>query len=504
MWNGVKLIINIFYQLYKMFISIYDTMPLQELEEYAYALQIPYHPPLTEDQRIYVVNDILWLKEHASEVNEGQIREQRQLLRVRRGKVCHEPKTYIGNKDTLLLSDEELVFMPEVDDYGHVLRYYCFDRFEDLDYLLTKGINPFTQKELSPDQLSFLKDAKESDYPNIEVDELPEEINNKLRKKTARYKVPRYLKLAQTLSSMVESVGLKYEAEQVLNFATNLTKKDYNLFLKHKPLNQKINLINKSRNNSAMEALNHIILYITIKEQQGIEEGNHAKIQIGIAIDEFMYMKKNDLTYEQLIEERGIVEGPGQVKELYWKPNFIVEKYHANGIIKERYYLNDENIKEGPYIAFNKSGNIKEEGQYYNDTRTGIWKLHKPDGTIDEVDVNNGGLWKEWDDDNLIAEGPIIDGKKSGLWHFWYPNGILKLEGHYDDDHRSGLWHSWYSNGMLKSEEHYNNKKRSGLWRLWGLNGKLLSEGHYNNSKKSGVWHIWDKNGNPLPDKIYN
>jgi antitoxin component YwqK of YwqJK toxin-antitoxin module len=508
-----------------MALTMYDTMPIEKLEEYAYALQIPYDPPLTEEQRTYVVNDILWLEEHVNELNEDLLREGRQQQRIRRGKFCHEPKTFIGNKDTLLLSDEELVFMPEIDENGNVLRYYCFDRFDDLDYLLSERKNPFTQKSLTRDQLSFLREAKMSKYPNIEVDELPEEITNRLlRKKAVQYEEPRYLKLARTLASMVESIGLKYEAEQVLNFATTLTGNDYNLFLKHKPLNQKINLDNKSRNDIAAEALNHIVSYIMIKEQQGIEEGNKAKMQIGMAIDEFMYMKKHNLSYEQLIEERGVVEGEGNVKELYWKPNFIVETYYRNGNIRERYYQDNDGRKYGPYIYFYNNGQLQSQGPYDNDKRSGLWRYWYDNGQLElEEHYDNGkksGLRREWYHSGLLrseiqymhdkeegmfrtwyetgelkSEGYYNNGKKSGLYSMWYINGQLESQGYYDNDKKTGLWRSWYDNGQLKSEEHYDNGKKSGLSRVWHSNNRLATEGSYDNDKKTGLWRSWYRNG---------
>ena len=54
----------------------YETMPIDELEDLAYALQLSYDPPLTEDQRGPIIDQILWIKEHANLLNEAEIRQK--------------------------------------------------------------------------------------------------------------------------------------------------------------------------------------------------------------------------------------------------------------------------------------------------------------------------------------------------------------------------------------------------------------------------------------------
>ena len=469
-------------------LNIFGTMPIYELEKYAYALQIPYRPPLKESDRAYILDRILWIKQNADKFTGEAIRKVR--AEERNGKICHNPKTFIGNKDILLLSIEQLVFMPELDDSGKILRYECFDRFEDLNYLLTHPENPFTQKKLTREQIDFLESQKISLYPNIYVDELPEEIQNRLLKPQGEYESPQYLKLARTLMVMIENVGLKYEAEQVLNFATNLSDIEYNLFLSHKPINQVIDVKDKSRNDIALETLNYIISYI--EERESIDDG---KIYLGKAIDEFMYMKNNGLNYNELLEERGIFYENSNVRELYWKPKFIEETLHKNGEIKYQYHTNEKDELHGFFIYYDKNGVFKQTGQTENGNRIGIWKQFNIDNTFEEIDMNIE-MYRRWYANGILkSEGTILNGKKSGLWRKWYHNGQLKLKGNWINNEQLGDWCTWYDNGQLKSEENLIDGIGSGIWHTWHKNGQLQSEGNTINGKDSGIMNTWYENG---------
>lgn len=55
-----------------------ENMPIEILEEYAYALQIPYDPPLKESDRERIIGDILWIEKYADEITEDTIREGRE------------------------------------------------------------------------------------------------------------------------------------------------------------------------------------------------------------------------------------------------------------------------------------------------------------------------------------------------------------------------------------------------------------------------------------------
>ena len=60
-----------------------------------------------------------------------------------------------------------------------------------------------------------------------------------------------------------------------------------------------------------------------------------------------------------------------------------------------------------------------------------------------EVFQNRMGGEKEF-------EGSYKDGKKDGLWTFWWDNGQKKKEATFKDGERDGKWTEWYETGQKK------------------------------------------------------
>lgn len=153
----------------------YYDMSLKKLEEVAFALQIPYDPPLTEDQREFVINDIRWLTDNHMKLDSKKIKQNREAERKRKGKSCQNIVT-TSAREVSLLSDEQLIFFPTLNNEGNKI-YYCFDRSTDLFFALNEKFNPFTKKPLTPAELEFLEENKTSKYPDIYYDDLFTEID---------------------------------------------------------------------------------------------------------------------------------------------------------------------------------------------------------------------------------------------------------------------------------------------------------------------------------------
>jgi hypothetical protein len=60
------------------------------------------------------------------------------------------------------------------------------------------------------------------------------------------------------------------------------------------------------------------------------------------------------------------------------------------------------------------------------------------------------------------SEGYYKNGKKDGLWTYWYPEGQKSSEAHYKDGVENGVTTCWYQNSQQLSEKHY--KDGSGRW----------------------------------------
>ena len=56
---------------------------------------------------------------------------------------------------------------------------------------------------------------------------------------------------------------------------------------------------------------------------------------------------------------------------------------------------------------------------------------------------------EEFYDSVIMARGNKVDGKKEGIWTYWYPNGHMKAEGNFVDGKKDGMWVEWYDDGII-------------------------------------------------------
>lgn len=107
---------------------------------------------------------------------------------------------------------------------------------------------------------------------------------------------------------------------------------------------------------------------------------------------------------------------------------------------------------------------------------------------------------------------------KIGTWKYWFENGTLAAEEHYDNNgNPTGIWKTWHNNGMVASEvdkttgnavfyhpngkkaeegKINNNQQRVGNWQGWFESGNLNYTGSYNSiGQKNGDWKYYDENG---------
>jgi len=75
-------------------------------------------------------------------------------------------------------------------------------------------------------------------------------------------------------------------------------------------------------------------------------------------------------------------------------------------------------------------------------------------------DVVNGP-YEEYRDSVLVARGSYKNGKKTGSWTYWYPNGQIKAEGHYRKGKEDGMWVQWYDDGEMMWKGIYDRGKRN-------------------------------------------
>ena len=55
------------------------------------------------------------------------------------------------------------------------------------------------------------------------------------------------------------------------------------------------------------------------------------------------------------------------------------------------------------------------------------------------------------------SQGRVKDGRKEGLWEYYYDNGQLEHKGNYKDGKKEGLWECYKKNGQLYRTRTYKD-----------------------------------------------
>lgn len=539
---------------------INDSRKMESILEDAYALQIDYDPERPDLEGLKHAIQNLLVEAGSKDRVQWEV-EIRTARKERRSVRCHESVTFIERKDIDLMSEAQLVYFPL--ETKEAILYFPLDAVTDIDALLMSKKNPFTNEVLTDEQMVFLHRAKlNHKYPKIKVGDFFEELDRRLKGgDSMTYLEKEYQRKMRELAVLIEGTEtVVYEVAQIYNFATDYNRSQYNLFLRHKPIKQLIS--DGSRDDASAKTLNHILNYLNIQKQLGPNHGRMAIIHMAYAIDEFIYMMRNLLTYEELLKERGVAN------ELYWKPDFVEETHHTNGNLKCQYYIDEDYNKHGSYSTWYKNGNrcyqstfdhgiesdiiryygtgekAFQKGQYFYPTGSisasvkeddrfdlfdeagnclGIGTLHKDLETISFKDqdkfvgcnlqLQNNMITTLSFDRNEIEWGSSISWDPSGnlsakklfthdnlrcIRETFHSNGKLKSRRTYD------LYEAYHTNGNLKQRGCYDHaSKECGLWYVYHISGKLLKCSFYDEGKLEGLVQSWHHNGQLESEGLY-
>jgi uncharacterized protein len=95
------------------------------------------------------------------------------------------------------------------------------------------------------------------------------------------------------------------------------------------------------------------------------------------------------------------------------------------------------------------------------------------------------------------AEGYLIDGKKNGLWKYYYENGTKHREIIYEKGIENGEWKMWHENGNPYIEQTKLNRKTIVIWKEYYNTGRIKEVGLYSENDYSPI-DFWDEEGNHL------
>ncbi len=256
--------------------------------------------------------------------------------------------------------------------------------------------------------------------------------------------------------------------------------------------------------------------------------------------------------YNRFYYENDSLSSEGMMRD--GKPDGYWKTYYKNGVLKSegnrrdflldstwKFYDEDgslkliinytKGLKNGLRITYRKGEIVAEN--FENDIKQGLTTYYYPDSTIYKTipfeDGRENGLAKEYGDDGRVTmlttykKGYIVSrerinrldtqGRRQGLWKFFYDNGRVKLEGKYSNDLKDGFFKEYDENGRLvattKWVEGEKQENAAELVRLEVLkdyypDGSVKTLQTYRNNVPQGVRREYDENGNITAGYLYD
>ena len=235
---------------------------------------------------------------------------------------------------------------------------------------------------------------------------------------------------------------------------------------------------------------------------------------------------------------------PKGIWKTYWENGKLATEYNFDtGGIKfiNKEYTNKYEYGDGGYgkgekvlteINYSKNDDnrpyFKIEGLGFDDSNSSSRKI-KLDYIkmpINENSFCRVGLWEYWNEKGILQSkteyspytnkpvgkhesffpsGKIKttgyyskDSKQTGIWKYYYENGILAEERLYENGELNGLNTNYFENGKIKEKTSFINNKVEGIREYYHPNGKLLGKETYQNHNITNYGDFFDENGSPI------
>ena len=115
------------------------------------------------------------------------------------------------------------------------------------------------------------------------------------------------------------------------------------------------------------------------------------------------------------------------------------------------------------------------------------------------------GHWVKTDKDgSRIFEGDYVDGKETGTFNYYYPDGTLKIRNTYTIPGRYCHHEAYDEKGHLLATGFYNQKNRDSVWHFYNEDGKLLKVAGFKMGVKQGAHIILDASGDTAEISTWN
>lgn len=169
---------------------------------------------------------------------------------------------------------------------------------------------------------------------------------------------------------------------------------------------------------------------------------------------------------------------------------------------------NDEPV--GAWEYYNNQGNIAAEGNWSDDgKKEGVWKYYYPDGSLKETSTFvenevNGVTTFYYKGLNLPSRQLTIkDGLAQDSSIYFYKSGDIKEIELYKDNELHGLNTAYYENGAVRYKANYKEGEVEGDIEVYFANGKLSRILPFKEGKRNGEFIEYHPNGKEAAKGTY-
>lgn len=171
---------------------------------------------------------------------------------------------------------------------------------------------------------------------------------------------------------------------------------------------------------------------------------------------------------------------------------------------------------------------LKEEGNYSNGKRNGLFKIYNRKGYLVRIETYKNGILQEESADQILdvqkkigedgkikSIGSFSNGKKQGIFREYGKDGEIISSAIYEDNIKvgegiitgsgkyQGSWKMYYPTGEIKAEGEYLEGNKDGKWKYYYLTGEIEQKGNYKNNLASGEWIWYFKSGEVKRQEYY-
>lgn len=172
------------------------------------------------------------------------------------------------------------------------------------------------------------------------------------------------------------------------------------------------------------------------------------------------------------------------------------------------YYGKPLKLENGMYAMeiFSMDGSKRALVHFSNNSfrnKTGPFHWYDPDGGIriltQHQDNKFHGSFVTWHVNGHMSDsGNMYQGMPHGNWQRWHNNGNRKDSGSFSRGRSDGIWKSWYPDGTLRDSGLYVKGYREGLWMVYDEKEKIRRMGLYRMGMESGEWKYYNQSGKIL------